>query len=213
MKCVLLHGLGQTSSDWKKMTDVLGVRIEAACPDLFSLPRGKEMNYGNLYQALSQYLRTYSEPISICGLSLGGILALQYGIENPDKISSVVLIGTQFTMPVRLLKFQNIVFHLMPESTFRKMGVEKKEAIRLAESMMDLDFQKDLYKIKCPVLVICGKKDKSNLKASLQLKEQIPNAKLAIVENAGHEVNIDNPGALGKILNTFFESCNTYNMQ
>lgn len=206
MKYVLLHGLGQTSSSWKKTTDMLDEGLDVSCPDLFSLLRDKEINYENLYQAFSEYCGISFEPISICGLSLGGILALQYGIENPDKVNSMVLIGTQFAMPVRLLKFQNIVFHLMPEGTFRKMGLEKKAAISLANSMMDLDFQKDLYKIRCPVLVICGKKDKNNLQASLRLKEQIRGAKLAVIKNAGHEVNIDNPGELGKILNTFFNT-------
>lgn len=174
------------------------------CPDLFSLLKGREVNYPNLYQAFSEYCKTCSEPFHICGLSLGGILALQYVIENPDRVNSVVLIGTQYAMPKRLLKFQNAIFHIMPDRTFKGMGLNKKEVIGLTSSMMNLDFRQDLHKITCPVLVICGEKDKANKKASLQMKALIPNAELTMIQNAGHEINIDAPEHLGKVLYSFW---------
>ena len=48
-------------------------------------------------------------------------------------------------------------------------------------------------------------KDKINKKASLELQQQIENAEIAIIENAGHEVNTDNPTLLGQKLNVFFK--------
>ena len=42
-------------------------------------------------------------------------------------------------------------------------------------------------------------------KASLELQQQIENAEIAIIENAGHEVNTDNPTLLGQKLNVFFK--------
>ena len=125
-------------------------------------------------------------------------------IEHPDRVNSVVLIGTQYTMPKKMLKFQNTIFHIMPNSTFKQMGLEKKDAITLSNSMMNLDFQQDLHKIDCPVLIVCGEKDKANMKASLQLKALIPNAKFNVIQNAGHEINIDAPRNLGIVLNEFF---------
>ena len=44
-----------------------------------------------------------------------------------------------------------------------------------------------------------------NKKASLELQQQIENAEIAIIENAGHEVNTDNPTLLGQKLNVFFK--------
>ena len=48
-------------------------------------------------------------------------------------------------------------------------------------------------------------KDKINKKASLELQQQIENAEIAIIENAGHEVNTDNPTLLGQKLNGSFK--------
>ncbi|WP_353948433.1 alpha/beta fold hydrolase [Sporolactobacillus sp. Y61] len=205
MKYILLHGLGQTSSSWNDTIEVMEKKSDILCPNLSDLLRDEEVNYSNLYKVFSEYCMNFTEPLNICGLSLGGILTLQYGIENPNKINSMVLIGTQYVMPKGLLKLQNVVFHIMPNSTFKKMGFGKKDFINLSKSMMNLDFRQNLQNISCPVLVICGEKDNVNKRASLQLKEQIPHAEISIIENAGHEVNLDAPKKLGVILNTFFK--------
>jgi len=51
--------------------------------------------------------------------------------------------------------------------------------------------------------VMCGEKDKTNMKASQQLQNQLGKSKLKIIQNAGHEVNRDNPKLLSKELNYF----------
>lgn len=94
LKYIFLHGLGQNSSKWQNTISNIENKSDIICPNLSDFLNGKEMNYANLYESFSEYCTHFSEPITICGLSLGGILALQYGIENPDKINSMVLIGT-----------------------------------------------------------------------------------------------------------------------
>ena len=108
MKTILLHGLGQTSSSWKNTINTMGKSADILCPNLFDWFEDKEVCYQVLYLAFSEYCKQFSEPVNICGLSLGGILALQYGIENPDKINSLALVATQYTMPKKLLQFQNM---------------------------------------------------------------------------------------------------------
>ncbi|EGT3735174.1 alpha/beta hydrolase [Clostridioides difficile] len=205
MKHILLHGLGQASSSWNNTVETMNSEFDILCPNLSDWLSNKKPCYSNLYQALETYCAQFSEPLNLCGLSLGGILALQYGIEHPKKVNSLVLIGTQYIMPKRLLQVQNMIFHIMPNFTFQKMGFEKMDFIKLSKSMMDLDFQNDLSKIRCQVLIICGDKDKVNKSASLQLKKMIPHAEISIIANAGHEVNLDNPVELGKELNDFFK--------
>ena len=59
--------------------------------------------------------------------------------------------------------------------------------------MKELDFSNNVNRIKCPTLVICGKKDSANMKSAYYLADNIPNAKLKIIENTGHIVNEENP--------------------
>lgn len=165
----------------------------------------KEAIYANLYQTFSAYCAELQKPVNLCGLSLGGILALQYTIENPETVNSLVLVGTQYVMPKRLLKFQNIIFSVMPDKAFKETGFGKKEFISLSKSMMDLDFSETLREIECPVLLVCGKKDSANKRAAIEMRQQIPCAKLKLMEAAGHEVNVDAPGKLGKLLDMFWK--------
>ena len=203
MKYIFLHGLGQTASSWDKTISCIGEKENIICPNLFELLQKKEVTYANLYEAFSEYCKNFSEPFAICGLSLGGVLALHYSIENPDKVKAAVLIGTQYKIPKGLLKLQNIVFHIMPQRMFDTIGLAKKDAVNLSKSMMDLDFRQELQELKCPVLVIWGDKDKANKKASSELAGILPHAELKIIQNAGHEVNIDAPEKLGEVLKAF----------
>lgn len=204
MKTILLHGLGQTAASWDNTINAMGKREEILCPNLFEWFEGKEVCYQVLYHAFTEYCKQFPEPVNICGLSLGAVLALQYGIENPDRTNSLALIAAQYTMPKKLLKLQNILFHFMRKSAFEGVGLSKQGFINLMKSMMNLDFQKDLKRLTSPVMVICGENDTANLQASLHLHAQLPQAELLTVKNAGHEVNKDAPEALGKALATFF---------
>lgn len=198
MKYILLHGLGQTADDWKDTVQAIDTDSEILCPNLSEWVFDKEVCYDSLYERVKRYCNQFDEPLLLCGLSLGGILALQYAIEHSEKVVSLILIGIQYVMPKRVLKIQNICFRFMPKAMFQKMGFQKEDFISLCKSMMQLDFQKDLEKVKCPVTVVCGEKDKVNKNAAIQLSKLLKNAKLIIISDAGHEVNVDNPIALGR---------------
>lgn len=207
MKYILLHGLGQTGSSWEKTINAMeeeGEVRDISCPNLKHWLQDRKACYGSLYRGLEDYCGQFDEPICLGGLSLGGILAMQYGIEHPEKVKSLVLIGAQYTMPKMLLKLQNLFFHLMPEKTFQKIGFAKTDFIGLCWSMAQLEFTDDLKKIRCKVLAVCGEQDRANKDATLQLAERIQNAEVCIIEGAGHEVNTDNPKKLGEVLGRFW---------
>ena len=208
MEYVFLHGLGQGSASWQNVVSHMEnpkEPREILCPELNLLLQGQEVVYANLYHEFEVYCSKLSSPFHLCGLSLGGVLALNYAIEHPEKVSSLVLIGTPYTMPKLLLKIQNIIFQCMPQSVFEKMGFKKKDFISLTNSMADLDFSKNLKDVTCACLVVCGEKDSANKKAAKGLAANLENAKLWLVENAGHEVNLDAPDTLAAVLDEFYK--------
>ncbi len=103
MSYILIHGLGQTQESWKPVISSMRLSEKILCPNLPTLLHKQECNYHNLYASFSQYCAKASEPLNLCGLSVGGILALHYAIDHPDEVASLVLIGTQFAMPKKLL--------------------------------------------------------------------------------------------------------------
>lgn len=208
MKCVMLHGLGQTAQSWNETAATMkrtDGSFEIICPDLPELIWNKKSCWDELYGAFESYCLNIGETVNICGLSLGGILALQFCADHPDTINKAVFIGAQFVMPKFMLRFQNMIFHLMPQSAFSGTGFGKREFLSLAGSMENLDLGDDLKKITCPALIICGERDKANKKAAVQMSERIANSKLMIAEGSGHEVNVDAPTLLGNLLCDFFD--------
>ena len=100
MKYIFIHGSGHKSTSWNETVSYMKSNENILCPDLSSIFNGKEDNYFNLYSSLAEYCNIIEGQIHLCGISLGGILALKYTLDFPDKVKSLVLIGT----PQKFLK-------------------------------------------------------------------------------------------------------------
>ena len=187
LRTILLHGLGQTPESWRLLSEKFG----AACPDLAAYLAGCEPTYDTLYRAFCAFACQSEEPLLLCGLSLGGILALQYAAEHPERVTGLILIAAPDRMPKGLLTLQDIIFRFMPEKAFAATGFCKRDFRSLTSSMRKLDFGGQLRKITCPTLVLCGERDKANQKSCRRLAESLPNAQFESVPGAGHEVNVD----------------------
>ena len=205
MKRIYIHGLGQTSDSWAQTIAHTKTGEHSVCLDLPEILQGKKVTYQNLYAAFSDACGKYDTTVNLCGLSLGGVLALNYTIDHPEKVNSLVLIATPYKMPKHLLQFQNMLFRLMPKSMFQQMGFSKSDFLQLCKTMMSLDFSDSLLKISCPVLVVCGEKDTANKKASVKLADILTNAEFSELKGIGHEVNTEAPEQLAAVLCRFYE--------
>ena len=87
---------------------------------------------------------------------------------------------------------------------FSQNGIWEKRFYQSVQIHDGFRFSKGFKKINCRVLVLCGEKDKANMSAAIELKQQINHAELALISHAGHEINKDNPVELGKILSNFY---------
>lgn len=190
MKTVLIHGLGQDASAWKDVIPLL--------PDINVLTMDlSELIGSGTWQELSNgfaaRIDSLEEPVLLCGISLGAVLALNYAAGNPGKVRSMLLIAPQYKMPVLLLKFQALLFRLMPQSSFAGSGLSKKQFIALTTDMARLDFTQALNNITCPVITACGERDSANSRASRRLAELLDCGEFAKIPGAGHEANTDAP--------------------
>ena len=204
MKQIYLHGLGQNPDSWSKVIEQLENVEDSMCPDLSELVQGQDTTYQNLYAAFSAMCDEIEEDLCLCGLSLGGVLALNYAIEHPEKIKGLVLIATQYKMPKKLLRVQNAIFRFMPKSMFQQTGFGKSDFLKLCNTMMELDFSDSIYKVSCPTLVIYGEKDRANKNASIELANMLIDAELQVFNGVGHEINIEAPDKLEETLRVFF---------
>lgn len=124
MKTILLHGLGQTAQDWNEVVRCMaGSAVE--CPELFSAS-GNECSYARILENLEQQYADAEEPLRLCGLSLGAILALDFTIRHRKKVGALVCIGAQYKVPRLLLDVQTLLFRCMPHQIFADRGMARR---------------------------------------------------------------------------------------
>ncbi|MDE6602110.1 MAG: alpha/beta hydrolase [Lachnospiraceae bacterium] len=201
---ILIHGSGHKAASWNKTISHMTDKEDIVCPNLSSILEGKTASYENLYSSFVKYCNEIDGQIHLCGLSLGGILTLNYAMDFPHKVKTLVLIGTPYKIPKVAFRFQNIIFRFLPKTIFETMAFDKKDTFALGNTMKNLDFSDNVKSIQCPTLILCGKKDGANIKSAYYLSQNIKNSELKIIENTGHVVNEENPKALAKILNEYY---------
>lgn len=204
MAKILIHGSGHKAASWNETISHMENNDDILCPNLVSVLKGKEANYANLYSSFTEYCGKIDGPVHLCGISLGGILALNYALDFPEKAKTLILIGAPYKIPKAAFAFQNMIFRFLPESVFENMAFDKKDTFALGNSMKSLDFSSRVQNIKCHTLIICGKKDNANMKSAYYLAQNIKNAELKIIENVGHVVNEEAPETLAKILDEYY---------
>ncbi|MEG0511040.1 MAG: alpha/beta fold hydrolase, partial [Clostridia bacterium] len=94
MKKILIHGSGHKATSWDETITYMKDNKDILCPNLSSILNGKEASYSNLYSSFIEYCNNINGQINLCGISLGGILALNFALDFPNKVASLVLIGT-----------------------------------------------------------------------------------------------------------------------
>jgi pimeloyl-ACP methyl ester carboxylesterase len=130
---VFIHGAFVDSQMWAPQTEYFSDRFQVTRYDL----RGHGKTGASLLQDYS--IRTFSEDLSeligklkiespiLCGLSLGGMIAQDYAVRNPNSIRSLLLADTAVSVSLTLGdKLQRYV--LFPKwamkLTIRWMGVQ-----------------------------------------------------------------------------------------
>lgn len=201
-RILFLHGLGQGPDSWRAVAERL-TGVDAVIPDLGAMLAGRA-DYLALRGALFAVCDAEKAPLHLCGLSLGGVLALAYAAHRPERVASLVLIGTPYTMPKRLLKLQDLLFAITPRTAFESLGLTKRQMRGLSLSMATLEIPALLPRVRCRTLVLCGEKDRANRKAARQLQESLSNAAMQTIDGAGHEANREAPEALSAALAAFY---------
>ena len=108
-------------------------------PRSLEADEGDGLHLSKPLSRFSEYCESILEPFQLCGHSLGGVLALNYAMDYPEKVQDLVLIAAPYRMPKMALRLQNTVFRLMPGRAFQGIGLSKQRVLQLTRSMVTLD--------------------------------------------------------------------------
>lgn len=161
--------------------------------DLPGFGKSKELRTNGLELLEEVYKQILNnKKATIFGVSYGGLLALKYASENPNKIEKLIIAGTPvFYSIFRIIK---IVKYL---KRYKKIGI--------ARVVSEFDFLNslDLKKVNIPTLLYYNKSDYiSNIFMGNKLNSLLPNSKIFISQKQNHKWllhRIDRNGFLEEI--------------
>ena len=165
----------------------------------------------------------------VCGLSLGGVVAIALHHLAPERCASLILADSFACHPegaeiharslagmrdlgMRGLAEGRVDALLGPEATadIRSVVVETMAAIDPAAyeigatAVWLADQRVRVRKIRCPVLILCGSADRITPPAlSDDLKDRIPHAALVEIAGAGHLSNLEAPVVFNRVVEAF----------
>lgn len=91
---LMLHGWGMHGGIWGRAAEQLAQHFRVYCVDLPGHGASSSLTPYNLDAIVQCLQEQYTEPVALCGWSLGGQVALRWAQRAPQQISKLVLVAT-----------------------------------------------------------------------------------------------------------------------
>ncbi|URD60491.1 alpha/beta fold hydrolase [Sphingomonas sp. KRR8] len=230
---VLLHGVGSDKSVWRPQLEAFGQERRTVALDYpgygESLPAAGTSRDGfasSCWAALDALCITQAH---ICGLSLGGVVAIAMHAAAPERCASLILADSFACHPegqaiydrsiaasrdlgmrglaearVGSLLAAGATVALQTELIETMAAIDPAAYAQGAEAVWLADQRTRVRDIRCPVLVLCGNEDRITPPSlSEDLKDRIPHAALVEIASAGHLSNAEQPAIFNRVLAGF----------
>ena len=224
MKLVFLHGSGESSITFyyqmRHFRNSKGL-------DLPGHPSGKPCTSIEGYVEWVRgfiMARRYKDVI-LCGHSMGGAIAQQFGLMYPEEIRGLILLGTGARLRVdpkylqlategetdlsQWLDARRSTFDRVPQDV-HDMLMRKGEEVGPAVQHNDLmccdrfDIMEKVQEISLPTAIICGSEDvMTPVKYSNYLKEKISGSGQTVIDGASHFAQVEKPSEVNKAIEDF----------
>jgi len=161
--------------------------------------------YGELERAF-EALSNQVDTVVICGLSMGGALALRLAADHPDRVAGLVLVNPAVRTDRKDVKLLPVLKHVIPAmpgiaNDIKKPGVEEhgytKTPLRAADSMFQAykALVADLGRVTSPILLFRSTEDHVVDPSSgreIQSRVSSTDVREELLENSYHVATLDN---------------------
>ncbi|HET6769179.1 MAG TPA: alpha/beta hydrolase [Chitinophagaceae bacterium] len=161
----------------------------------------KELTYVQMANDIKVLLDSLNiDSAFVSGQSDGGILGLLLAINFPAKISKLATFGANMFPGKEAIvdEIDNLIFDTLKVTK----NFNTKRLYSLLAYQPNIT-EKDLQKIKCPVLIISGDRDAIKLEHSIKIFNNIANANLFVMPGATHFGSSEKPELFDLVLLDF----------
>ncbi|QKE08671.1 alpha/beta fold hydrolase [Bacillus cereus] len=230
---LFLHGLGGNANNWLYQRQYFKEKWKVISLDLpgHGKSEGLEINfkeYVNVLYELCKYLKL--QKVVICGLSKGARVGIDFAIQYPDFVSSLIIVNAFPYLEPEDRKKRLEVYDLLSlhdngkkwaDTLLEEMGVASNEVIvrgfyqslqsinpvhiqRLFAELVDYDQRPLLLNISCSTLIIRGENDDFvPEKYVREFERRLKNTTFIEFKNSGHLPYLEQPSSFNMTVEKF----------
>ena len=171
-------------------------------------------------------------PVHLVGISMGGMIGFQLGVERPELLKSLCIVNSAPEVKAkslrdcleiakrwslsRLLSLQTLAKGLgwllfpKPEQAELRRKIEerwpqndKRAYLASLDAIIGWGVRERLARIACPTLVISADHDYSPVAQKQAYVDELPNARLLVIEDSRHATPLDQPECFNSSLLAF----------
>ena len=239
---LLLHGLGADCSSWAlQIPDLTRAGFRILAPDARGFGRSSYPGPPHTIQKMAEDMLLLlgeftAESAHVVGISMGGTLALQLALDQPQKVNKLILVDTFASLrPEKISVWAYFAFRLLLVHTLglpaqaravtqRIFPRPEQEELRrilynqilqanprayraTMRSLALFNVKSRLGEIQAPTLVVTAENDTTVPPANQAvLARGIPNAQQVIIPGAGHAVTAEQPQLFNHALLKFLSA-------
>ncbi|MEF2845189.1 MAG: alpha/beta fold hydrolase [Eggerthellaceae bacterium] len=207
---ILLHGNGEDSSRFRHQLDYFSKEYHVIALDTRghgNSPRGDApFTFGQFAQDLLEFMNDKGIfRANILGFSDGGITALMFALDHPERVNKLILNGVNLDVsgiipPVRK-RIMEKEQQLAAVKDSSEEAMHRYELFHLMATQPAIDPAR-LKDLEMPVLIIVGTEDLIDAEHTKLIYRSIPHAELVFVQG-DHFVAYDNPSAFNEAVEKF----------
>jgi 3-oxoadipate enol-lactonase len=202
---VLLHGSGRAGRMWGPALAGLSGKWHVLAPDLPGFGRSEgPFTVGGAAQAVGDMITVQTAPVHLCGLSLGGVVAVRVAAQLGSQVASLMVTGAPVVpardLPAALRRFRRLPGPLLP--LFSDVG-GRREWLRMLDELEGTDLRGCLAQVTARALVVCGSRDWRAMPAACELAAGLPAGRLWIAPHQGHSWPSTSPELFRKVFTGF----------
>jgi pimeloyl-ACP methyl ester carboxylesterase len=200
---VLLHAAGHGPQMWRPQVEAFSPSYEVATPPLGDTDPAVRFTVASAADRIAaEIVCRPSGRAVLVGLSLGAFVALEVAARFPERVSALVLSGGQVHPSRWALAANYRLLTMLPSRLVVRDGGSRQAFLAAYRSLFEWDATARLADVTAPTLVLCGSRDRANLRGAQALAAGIPGATLQIVPGAGHLWNASHAAAFDDALRT-----------
>jgi 3-oxoadipate enol-lactonase len=222
---VLTHGLAGSGSLWREQVRGLSAEFRVVTWDLRGHGQSGATTDAFTLTDLAEDLGAVLDDVGIdravvLGHSAGGVIAMRFALDHPDRVAALILVGTAGQCNQRAADFyEQLASQAIEsgmESVHRNLGLAAEGATagdpltfagvaRCMANLLNEPLTPEVERIRCPTLIIVGDKDFIGAGGSVTLSRRIPGSRLEIIPERGHGIFLEDPEGFNAMVTAFVQ--------